>query len=143
MMSDNPLLDQRAIIEKGQVARIELCCSTDCGQFHAELNVSARHIRRTADSVTFAAGTKPVPHCCNRAANIVVMGPNVLSADVRTEYLIPVLIAVQNQTRLARLDSTSEALGAKEYPQLEGHVKPGQAVLSIERDARKVVNAIT
>src|SRR5262245_321295 len=70
------------------------------------------------------------------------MGVNVLPGDVGDEFLVPELIAIQDEALFGLLALVAVAAGAEEDAKFERHVEAWQPVLRVETGAADVVDAI-
>lgn len=70
------------------------------------------------------------------------MRTDVLTSDVRTELLVSVAFAVEDETTLAALLTVPKPPSPKKQAEFERHVEPRQAILAIKRRSGKVVDSV-
>jgi hypothetical protein len=83
---------------------------------------------------------EPIPHGGEGLVDLIAMRTYVLPGDVRTEDLISVAFAVEDQAGLASLVRAAVASRAKKHTKLKWHVKSRELVPGVKRGAGKVMN---
>ena len=69
------------------------------------------------------------------------MGSNILTSDVGTEDLIPVPLAIKDETCLSLVPCGSVLPCPEEDPELKRHIEARQAIGCVQRCSRQIVDA--
>jgi len=93
-VSCNPLLDESAVIEEGQIAHLKPGGAANGGKFNSKLNVPIRHVRCATNAMTITGSSQPVSNTGDGGTSIVLVSANVLTAYIGAEDLVPILIPV-------------------------------------------------
>lgn len=111
------------MLDEGQFADLQFGIGADSGQIGYEPSVVA--------SDRGPARWRPDAVIDNQSltalialGGVIAMCRDVLAGDVADEFLVAVLVAVEDQARLAAVRTRTKPLRAQEQPELKRHVEP-------------------
>lgn len=81
-----------------------------------------------ASSIVVPVRGQPISNTTNHRFNVVVMGCDVLTTDIRNKFPISVLFNIENLAQLCFVRLISEFLCTKVYPEFQWHIETGKAI---------------